>query len=300
MHPTFTVIIVTFKRINHLKKAIASVMCQSLNHYECLIFNDYPQDNKEIAKMVMELKDDRFRFIPSECSKGANHWRNAGVQIAKGEYIAFLDDDDHWFPDKLAEHFLAHTRQEAFLVYSNYIKRWSDTNYPDVVKLNSQMTENVHLAMRNGEFSISTTSSVSLKNQIDWQLFDESLLSFQDWDAWFNLTIVKPNATFYRIDRPLLGFTQHGIDRVSQNYKRRFNALKQIKAKYKNKGVSIRGFLYKEKLNILLMRMRMEKIPKLLAYLELSAWLVWNPLSFQYGYTYKRIGRFLFRDEGKL
>lgn len=300
MHPVFSVIIVTFKRVDHLIKAIDSVLNQTLTQYECLIFNDFPQDNENVKKVVDGLNDKRFSFIASHSSKGANHWRNTGVKMAKGDYIAFLDDDDQWFPEKLAEHHIAHKSDKAFLVYSDYIKIWPEANYPDVPKQNATISKNINGDMANGNFSISTTSSVSLLNQIHWELFDESLESFQDWDAWFNLTMVHPDAKFHHIKRPLVCYADHGNNKVSKNHERRWKALQQLKIKYQKKKVDISGFLLKEKLNLLLMELKSKNLSKLFMVPKLSAMLVANPLFFRYSYTYRRIGRFIFKDEDRL
>lgn len=298
--PVFSVIIVTFKRIDLLTKAIESVLKQTLPNYECLVFNDFPGDNAAIEKEIACLNDERFRFIPSQSSQGANHWRNAGIKMAAGEYIAFLDDDDHWFPEKLAEHYRAHQNHDAFLVYSDYIKTWFESDLPDVYKENARIGENINRQMANGTFSISTTSSVSLLNKIEWQVFDESLMSFQDWDAWFNLTIVQPNAIFHHIKKPLIYYTHHEINKVTKNYRRRLNALQQVKAKYEKKKIDVSGFFFKEKLNLLLAEVKKSKASKFSSILRLSTMLITHPSLFGYHYTYRRIGRFLFKDEDRL
>ena len=299
-HPVFSVVIVTFKRVDFLIKAIESVLKQTLTNYECLVFNDFPEDNAAIEKEIARLSDERFRFIPSQSSRGANHWRNAGIKMAKGEYIAFLDDDDHWFPEKLTEHYQAHQNHDAFLVYSDYIKTWSESDLPDVYKENARIGENIKREMANGIFSISTTSSVSLLNKIDWQVFDESLMSFQDWDAWLNLTIVQPNAKFHHIKKPLIYYTHHESNKVTKNYRRRLNALDQVKAKYGEKEIDVSGFFFKEKLNLLLAELKKSKVSTFSSISRLATILITHPGLFGYPYTYRRIGRFLFKDEDRL
>lgn len=298
--PVFSIIIVTFKRIDHLLKAIESVLNQTLTHYECLIFNDFPEDNEKIEKLVAGLCDDRFSFIASHSSQGANHWRNAGIEMANGQYIAFLDDDDHWFPEKLTEHYHTHRNHDAFVVYSDYIKIWPNSGQPHVYKENAHLSPNIRKDMADGVFSISTTSSVSLLNDIDWQVFDESLLSFQDWDAWFNLTMVRPDAKFCHIKKPLIYYTHHENNKATKNYERRLNSLGQVKEKYEMSGIDVSGFFFKEMLNLLLIKLKRDKTSKFLSLTQVLALLVTNPRLFVYPYTYRRIGRFLFRNEGRL
>ncbi|MCE7055298.1 glycosyltransferase family 2 protein [Algoriphagus sp. AGSA1] len=294
--PDFSVIIVTYKRLEELKLAIDSVLKQSLTNYECLVFNDFPADNPKVEELLQRIHNPRFQFFPSEKSCGANHWRNQGVRFAQGRFIAFLDDDDTWFPNKLEEHLKVHDEQQAFLVYSDYYKSWPSSDRPDLFKSNAILKGDIFTAISSGAFSISTTSSVTIKNDISWELFDENLTSFQDWDAWFNLTQTKPDGLFFRIEKPLLYFIQHDNSRVSKNHEKRIAALNQLLEKYKSKGINISGFFVKEKLNLLLLSFENESPMQKM--LKLGYSLLKNPSFFNYKYTYKRVGRFLFK-EGK-
>ena len=153
--------------------------------------------------------------------------------------------------------------------------------------------------MKNGKFSISTTSSVSISNSLNWTLFDESLLSFQDWDAWLGIKLNKPDAKFYRIEKPLLYFVQHESERVSRNYKKRLKALHQLLFKYKDKSVNISGFIYKEKLNLLILKLESGNRSVLSKSILFLGSFISTPSYFRYSYTYRRLGRYLFK-EGKI
>src|SRR5690606_14318268 len=110
-----------------------SILDQDLTDFECLIFNDYPMQNDIIKDFVSYLSDRRLVFYPSDENRGANYWRNAGIARANGEYIAFLDDDDKWLPNKLSSHLAAHQNNNATLAYSAYIKTWPYSGKPDIV-----------------------------------------------------------------------------------------------------------------------------------------------------------------------
>lgn len=84
-----------------LEIAVQSVLKQSYTQWELLIVNDVSTDDSlKIAEKFAE-KDERIRLFSTEVNQGAAYCRNLATQNAKGDYIAFLDADDFWFPEKL-------------------------------------------------------------------------------------------------------------------------------------------------------------------------------------------------------
>jgi glycosyltransferase involved in cell wall biosynthesis len=98
-NPFFTVVIPTHNRSNLLKRAIASVLNQTFECYEIVIVDDHSID--DTASVVRSFPDIRIRYMINNRTKGACGARNTGIYAAKGQWVAFLDDDDVWFPDKL-------------------------------------------------------------------------------------------------------------------------------------------------------------------------------------------------------
>jgi len=95
--PIVSVIIPTYNRSKFVKKAIDSVLAQMYKDYEIIVVDDGSTDN---TKEVIEPYMDRIRYIYQE-NAGASAARNIGIKAAKGDWIAFLDSDDHWLPEKL-------------------------------------------------------------------------------------------------------------------------------------------------------------------------------------------------------
>lgn len=99
-----SVIIPTYRRSEMLYRAIDSVLCQTYKDVECIVVNDNnPGDEYSLVlyKTLAQYKDDnRFYFLEQEQHKNGAAARNAGIRMAKGEYIAFLDDDDFWDSNK--------------------------------------------------------------------------------------------------------------------------------------------------------------------------------------------------------
>ena len=100
-----SVVMPTYKRSEKLFRAIDSVLNQSYRNLELLLVNDNdPNDDntKLLKKRVEKYKNDpRFHLILQERHINGAVARNVGINNAKGEYIAFLDDDDWWEVDKI-------------------------------------------------------------------------------------------------------------------------------------------------------------------------------------------------------
>lgn len=101
--PTVTIIMATYNREHFILETLKSVQVQTFENWECLIIDDGGSDNtKELIKPILE-KDSRFQYIkrPDRYLKGLPGCRNYGLDLAKGEYIIFFDDDDIAHPQNL-------------------------------------------------------------------------------------------------------------------------------------------------------------------------------------------------------
>lgn len=222
-----TVIIPTYKRLDYLQQAIKSVLQQTYQQFTCLIVNDYPGDRQAIESLLAEINDERLRSIDSN-SQGGNAARNKGIRAAQGDLIAFLDDDDLWRADKLAKHVRQHQNNpQVGLVYSGLIQKWDKDLLPSKMALPSLPSEPVTTAMMGGTFCPYTTSSVTVLRQCFEQcgLFDENLVSFQDWDMWYR---IAQKYQFGYVNEPLVEFRQHLGDRTSKTLARRVEGLEQL------------------------------------------------------------------------
>jgi len=94
-----SVIIPTYNRENFLKRAIRSVLNQTFQDFELIVVDDGSDDNTKEA--VGSFNNDKIKYIYRENSGGGAKPKNAGIKIAQGNYIAILDDDDEWLPEKL-------------------------------------------------------------------------------------------------------------------------------------------------------------------------------------------------------
>lgn len=113
-----SIIIPVYNVEAYLEETLTSVYAQTYNNWECIIVNDGSTDNSlSIAKQWAE-KDHRFKVFSQE-NAGASTARNYGIDLAKGEYIAFLDSDDVWSPIHLETSINQLLQHKVDLVYSS-------------------------------------------------------------------------------------------------------------------------------------------------------------------------------------
>jgi len=119
--PSVSVIITTHNRSSLLQQAIESVLHQSFQDYEIIIVDDGSTDDTQ--KIVEpHLVPGRVCYF-FQNNAGVAAARNAGVRLAKGKYVAFLDDDDIWLPEKLEkQHLEAGKLQKPVMVITNGIR----------------------------------------------------------------------------------------------------------------------------------------------------------------------------------
>lgn len=104
--PIVSVVIPTYKRIDTLPRAIDSVLNQTFGNLEVLIVDDNipgSEFSRQVVKLIKDYseRDSRVKYVGQKEHFNGAMARNVGVYASRGEYIAFLDDDDEWLPDKL-------------------------------------------------------------------------------------------------------------------------------------------------------------------------------------------------------
>jgi glycosyltransferase involved in cell wall biosynthesis len=94
-----SVVLPTYNRGRTLRRAIDSILNQSYSNLEVLVVDDGSTD--DTALVMAGIADPRVHYYPLERNLGASRARNAGLALAKGEFIAFQDSDDEWLAGKL-------------------------------------------------------------------------------------------------------------------------------------------------------------------------------------------------------
>lgn len=121
MNDLVSIIMPSYNTEKYISESIASVQKQSYADWELIIVDDCSTDNTdEIVKPF--LSDKRIKYIKNETNSGAAVSRNRALREAKGKWIAFLDSDDLWMPDKLQKQVAFMQDNDYHFSYTNYIE----------------------------------------------------------------------------------------------------------------------------------------------------------------------------------
>ncbi len=187
MEPAVSIVIPTYNRAVHLPLAIRSVLGQSFYPFELIIVDDGSMD--ETGEVVRSFGDPRIRYLEHPGNRGGGAARNTGIGIARGRYIAFLDSDDEWVPDKLERQMEVFERlDDAFvLVHGGFRYRYDDGSTANVEPSGARGNLSPGMLREN---CIPATSTVMVRTPVVRELggFDERLPSCQDWDLWIRMS----------------------------------------------------------------------------------------------------------------
>ena len=108
----------TYNRVLLLQKAITSILAQTYNNWELVVVDDGSTDGT--PQLIKSMTDRRIRVVELQHSGHIGCLRNAGVRAGKGEWVAFLDSDDVWMPEKLELQLHALDKSGAKWSYGNF------------------------------------------------------------------------------------------------------------------------------------------------------------------------------------
>ena len=103
MNNLVSIITPAYNAEKYIKDTIESVISQTYTNWEMIIVNDASVDNTKNIIKSYQQKDERIKLISLDTNQGVANARNTAIENAKGQYIAFLDADDYWEKEKLAE-----------------------------------------------------------------------------------------------------------------------------------------------------------------------------------------------------
>lgn len=191
--PTVSVIIPTYNRANLLKRAIASVLNQKFEDFELIVVDDASSDNT--PRVVESINDGRIRYIRLKKNSGGPVARNTGIKKARGRFIALLDDDDEWLPNRLELQIrkFEELDSEFGVVYGGFYY----VSHQDGRTLGERVPEyrgDIYNKLLKENFIGSPTLLIRKKCFKKVGLFDPKLSSSQDWDMWLRI------AKYYKFD----------------------------------------------------------------------------------------------------
>jgi len=216
MQTTVSAIIPTYNRVGPIIRALQSVYAQQTVLDEIIVVDDGSTDDTA-GRIKCEFPE---TLLISQERHGVSHARNRGIDAAQGEWIAFLDSDDEWLPNKIQTQLgMVSGSSESLIIHSDEI--WI-RNGRRVNPMKKHKKHGGWIFEQCLERCVISPSSVLLHSSIFQQFgnFDETLPVCEDYDLWLRLTAMLP---VLHIPRPLvrkygghsdqLSRSEWGIDR---------------------------------------------------------------------------------------
>ncbi len=248
-----SVIIPTYNREKTIQRCIDSIINQSYPAYEIIVSDDGSKDHT--LKIIYEEYGDKVRIIEQN-HRGAQAARNAGIKAAKGEYIAFLDSDDEWLPDKLKIQVEKLQKNPDAVICGDGYKQFDwNGSIPKVYDLTDKEKRTikntsrkqlklsgksgvVYPAILKEPFCLFQSLLVSRSSLFQIGLLDEKVPSYQEWDTSIRLA---KKYDFIYIDNPLFIYHLHDGDTISKSLKKEIDGLEYICDKFQYEIVGLLG-----------------------------------------------------------
>jgi glycosyltransferase involved in cell wall biosynthesis len=221
-----TVVVPTHNRSALLEQTLQTVLWQEGVDLEVIVVDDGSTDDTE--NVVRTLDNHRIRLVRHDAPRGVSLARNRGIQEARGEWIAFLDDDDLWAPNKLATQLWAAKRAGRDWVYAGEITIGIDKRIIGAPPIFSPQTVAELLPRVNLVPGGCSGVIVSRRFLLTDSPFDETYLHFADWDLWIRLAARGMPAW---VPRPVVGYRVHASS-ASHDTEGMVAELDMIEARY--------------------------------------------------------------------
>lgn len=194
---TVTIIMATYNRAHLIGESIEAIMNQSYKDWECLIIDDGSTDEtKNILQPFLE-RDKRFKYYNRGMShkKGLPGCRNRGLELAKGEYVIFFDDDDiphpdclKWCVEEITKNNAAYCRFLRAIFFKN-LKRDFDRLQDYVVTAHNQLSLE---AMITGKVPFNSCQVLWKAEYFENEKFNEDLMFAEEWELYTRILLKHP------------------------------------------------------------------------------------------------------------
>jgi glycosyltransferase involved in cell wall biosynthesis len=210
-----SVLIRTFNRANSIRQAISSALQQTYGNLEVLVIDDGSTDATPV--LLRRFHDNRIRVLKHGSNRGVGAACNTGIHAASGDFVAWLDSDDVWHPEKVEQQlqFLRQYR-EVDAVFCDVRIHEPDRDVPSLVEHMKTFRKHLQGKLRGTEFVVGQRemylcllqevpikpTALMLRRSVFEHvgLFDENARSGEDWEF---LVRLARHASFGYIDRPL-------------------------------------------------------------------------------------------------
>ena len=185
-----SVVIPTYNREKTIKRAIDSILNQTYKDIEIIIVDDCSKDNTE--EIIKQYKDNRIKYIKLDKNSGACAARNKGIELAKGQYIAFQDSDDYWKSDKLEKQLENMKKEKSDIDFCEInVKGESQKNKTIIKPTKKDLRRIKKIGVKKAlcyQNFISTQAVIAKRECFCESKFDITLPRLQDYDMFFRLS----------------------------------------------------------------------------------------------------------------
>ena len=193
-----SIIMAAYNAEKTIEQAINSVLSQTYPDFELLVVNDCSTDKTAMLAEAIVKKDDRVRLISNEKNSGVSYTRKHGLEEASGEWVAILDSDDAWAPEKLEKQINLQKKTNADLLFTGsafmdadgkpidwYLAAPAEVTYRQLLKQN-----------------VLSNSSALVRKELYAKYYAVGDGMHEDFALWLN--ILKDGRKAYGVDEPLL------------------------------------------------------------------------------------------------
>ena len=152
--PLLTVIMPSYNAEPFIAQSIDSVIAQTVEDWELLVVDDASTDATTTLVAHYQRRDRRIRLITQDTNQGAAYARNVGLDQARGDFLAFIDSDDIWFPEKTDQQVTTMEHCRADISYTSYKRRQDHHSDGIVVTVPEQV--DYHSMLRRNLIACST------------------------------------------------------------------------------------------------------------------------------------------------
>lgn len=207
MDELISIIVPVYNAEKFIRETMDCVIAQTYPCWELLLVEDGSRDNSVeiIETYIRDSGEERIRLICQPENMGAAKARNRGLQEAKGRYIAYLDADDLWLPEKL-EHELAFIREkDAAFVFTGY--EFADENGKGTGKI-VHVPETLNYRQALSNTTIFTTTVMFDTQKISKELLEMPVIKSEDTALWWK--VLRNGYTAFGLDENLVKYRRTG------------------------------------------------------------------------------------------
>jgi glycosyltransferase involved in cell wall biosynthesis len=187
-NPLVSIVVPTVNRPQMLFRALQSIFNQSFQDFEVVVVNDAGTEAESVVRKFCYRDNVTYHRHPA--NRGLAAARNAGIRLARGKYISYLDDDDFLYPNHLRTLVEAIAKGEYRLVYSDAMKARQERRGEEYVTVAHEPYPSTdfdfeNLLLRNQAPVLCIMHEKTCIDEVGG--FDESLRSHEDWDLWIRM-----------------------------------------------------------------------------------------------------------------